>query len=290
MKIFGAANAKINLFLDVTGKQSDGFHDICSIMHSVGLRDSISVEVLPASESKISIYVKGKYYLPCNNKNIAYRGAQIFMDALCEPLHVRIGINKAIPVAAGLAGGSSDAAAVLKTLNRIKGHPFSRDKLCELGAQLGSDVPSCILGGTQLCCGRGEKMTHIPFKKRLNVVVAIGDEHVSTATAYAKLDEMYNDFKDERESALPRLDRITNGLIEGDIRMIADNMYNIFEQAILPMCPQAREIKNKMLEAGALGAMMSGSGPAVFGIFESKESAERAVKTLGENAYAVTTV
>lgn len=133
-------------------------------------------------------------------------------------------------------------------------------------------------------------MTHIPFKKRLNVVVAIGDEHVSTATAYAKLDEMYNDFKDERESALPRLDRITNGLIEGDIRMIADNMYNIFEQAILPMCPQAREIKNKMLEAGALGAMMSGSGPAVFGIFESKESAERAVKTLGENAYAVTTV
>ncbi len=290
MKFFQSAYAKINLFLDITEKHDDGFHEICSIMHTVSLRDSVSVEIFPSVAPKIVIYVRGKYFLPCNNKNLAYRGAEAFMDALCEQFSVRIGINKRIPVAAGLAGGSSDAAAVLKALNKIKGTPFSKEKLCEIGAQLGSDIPYCVLGRTQLCTGRGEKMSYIPFKEKLNIVIAVGNEHVSTAAAYARLDEMYENFTNYEESSREKLEGITKGLREGNVRAIAENMYNIFEDAVLPMCPQARKIKEKMLEMGALGAMMSGSGPSVFGIFESKEKAEEVASALGGNAYAVTTV
>ena len=290
MKTFEKANAKINLFLDVVGKMDNGFHEIRSIMHSVTLCDSISVERFSSSESRISIYVKGKYFLPRNNKNLAYRAAELFSEALQESLSVRIGVQKRIPVAAGLAGGSSDAAAVLKALNRMTGYPFTREMLCKIGEALGSDVPYCILGKTQLCEGRGEKMQMIPFKKKLNFVVAIGDEHVSTAVAYSKLDEMYGDFKDADADSVQKYNALMEAIAARDERGIAANMYNIFESAVVPMCPEARAIKEKMLENGALGAMMSGSGPSVFGIFESREKAEEVAAIIGENAFAVTSV
>jgi len=290
MKTFEKANAKINLFLDVVGKMEDGFHEIRSIMHSVSLCDSISVERFPSSEGRISIFVRGKYFLPCNNKNLAYRAAEMFSEALQEKLSVRIGIQKRIPVAAGLAGGSSDAAAVLKALNRINGYPFTREKLCEIGEKLGSDVPYCILGKTQLCCGRGEKMQMLPFKKKLNFVVAIGDEHVSTALAYARLDEMYGDFKETGADSEQKYNALMKAIAEQDERGVAANMYNIFESAVLPMCPEAQAIKEKMLEQGALGAMMSGSGPSVFGIFESREKAEQVASLIGENAFVASSV
>ena len=290
MKTFEKANAKINLFLDVVRKMDDGFHEIRSVMHSISLCDSVSVERFSSSEGRISIYVKGKYFLPCNNKNLAYRAAELFSEALQEKLSIRIGIQKRIPVAAGLAGGSSDAAAVLKALNRINGYPFKREMLCKIGEKLGSDVPYCILGKTQLCCGRGEKMQMLQLKKKLNFVVAIGDEHVSTAAAYSRLDELYGDFNERASESKQRYDALLKAIAEQDERGIASNMYNIFESAVLPMCPQAQAIKEKMLENGALGAMMSGSGPSVFGIFESREKAEHVAALIGDNAFVAYSV
>ena len=290
MKTFEKANAKINLFLDVVGKMDNGFHEIRSVMHSITLSDSISIERFPSSEGRISIFVKGKYFLPCNNKNLAYRAAELFSETLQEPLSVRIGIQKRIPVSAGLAGGSSDAAAVLKTLNRINGYPFTREMLCRMGEKLGSDVPFCILGKTQLCCGRGEKMQMLPLKTKMNFLVAIGDEHVSTAAAYSRLDELYGDFKARGEESEQRYNALLKAISEDDERGIASNMYNIFESAVLPLCPQAQAIKEKMLENGALGAMMSGSGPSVFGIFESKEKAEQAASVIGGNTFIAASV
>ena len=290
MKTYEKANAKINLFLDVVGKMENGFHEIRSVMHSVDLSDSISIERLSCGEDRISIFVKGKYFLPCNNKNLAYRAAELFSETLCEGLSVRIVIHKRIPVSAGLAGGSSDAAAVLKALNRINSYPFTREMLCKIGEKLGSDVPYCILGKTQLCEGRGEKMQMLPFKKKMNFVVAVGDEHVSTAAAYAKLDELYGDFRERSSETKQKYDALIKAIEEQDVRKIGANMYNIFESAVLPMCPQAQAIKEKMLENGALGAMMSGSGPSVFGIFESRAEAERVSTLIGGNAFVVTSV
>ncbi|MBQ5800436.1 MAG: 4-(cytidine 5'-diphospho)-2-C-methyl-D-erythritol kinase [Clostridia bacterium] len=290
MKRIENAYAKINLFLDVTGRLQNGFHEISSIMHSVGLKDTVSLEIFPHSvENRISMYIKGNYYLPCNEKNLAYRAAEAFMQAIGERFSLKIGINKNIPVSAGLAGGSSDAAAVLKGLNRMKGNPLSLERLCQVGETLGSDVPFCIMGKTQHCTGRGEKLSKIPFEKRLNLVIAIGGEHISTPMAYSKLDELYKDFESPRDNR-ERLDALVLGIKEKDEKKIADNMYNIFEEAILPLCPEAREIKEKMLSLGAIGAMMSGSGPSVFGIFDSYEKAESVARALGDRAYAVTSV
>ncbi len=291
MKRIENANAKINLFLDVTEKLPNGFHEISSVMHAVTLHDVVSLEIFPhSSENRISMFIKGKYYLPCNEKNLAYRAAEAFMDAIGERFSLKIGINKHIPVSAGLAGGSSDAAAVLKGLNRIKGNPLSLERLCRVGEALGSDVPFCIMGKTQLCTGKGEKLSKISLEKKLNFVIAIGNEHVSTPMAYAKLDEMYSDFKAPREKTKQRFEALMLGIENKDEKMIAENMYNVFEEAILPLCPEASEIKEKMLELGAIGAMMSGSGPSVFGIFDSYEKAKEVALQLGDCAHAVTSV
>ena len=133
-------------------------------------------------------------------------------------------------------------------------------------------------------------MQMLPFKKKLNFVVAIGDEHVSTAAAYSRLDELYGDFKDRELESKPKYDALLKAMSEQDERGIASNMYNIFESAVLPVCPQAQAIKEKMLEQGALGAMMSGSGPSVFGIFESREKAEQVASLIGENAFVASSV
>lgn len=291
MKRIEKANAKINLFLDVTGKLPSGFHEISSIMHAVTLHDTVSLEIFPhSSENRISMFIKGKYYLPCNEKNLAYRAAEAFMNAIGEKFSLKIGINKHIPVSAGLAGGSSDAAAVLKGLNRMKGSPLSLERLCKVGEMLGSDVPFCIMGKTQHCTGMGEILSKIPFDKKLNFVIAIGNEHISTPLAYARLDEMYSNFKTERNEGKERFEALKLGIEQRNEKMIAENMYNVFEDAILPLCPEASAIKERMLEYGAIGAMMSGSGPSVFGIFDSYERAKEAAVKLGDCAHVATSV
>jgi 4-diphosphocytidyl-2-C-methyl-D-erythritol kinase len=290
MKYYENAYAKINLFLDVTGKMENGFHSICSIMHTVSLSDSISVELAESGKKLISIYVKGKYYLNCGDKNLAYRAAEAFMDAYGEKFYVHIGINKRIPVAAGLAGGSSDAAAVLRALNRAKGDPFSYEQLCKIGEAIGSDVPFCIMGKTYLCEGRGEVLTPIQNKNVYNFVIATANERVSTPAAYGKLDSIYHDFENIEKTSDISVRDVIRPLCNFDKKTLCRSLYNVFECAVLSECPGAEELKRKMLSLGALGTMMSGSGPSVFGIFADRESAQKAANEIGADAYAVQSV
>ncbi len=286
------ANAKINLYLDVISKRTDGFHDIKSVMHSVSLSDEITVTAYSPQGKGVRLFVKGGNFLPTDDKNIAVKAANLFLKRAQIKADIDIRLDKRIPVAAGLAGGSSDAAATLRAMNKLFGKIFSSRALSVLGAELGSDVPYCLIGKTALCEGRGEIITRLPDKLKLYVVIAIADEHISTPMAYSSLDALYSSFdgsirtnSEERYSELEKW--IQNGIKPGS------ELYNIFESAVLPMCPGAAAIKNKLLMSGAEYAMMSGSGPSVFAIFESEKQAKNTASQLireGIVAYAVRSV
>ena len=269
------AYAKINLYLDVISKRDDGFHDIKTVMHTVSLADEITVTVKPASKSEIRLTLGGNNKIPQDSRNLAYRAAELFLSSALMQLEVSIKLDKHIPVAAGLAGGSADAAAVLRALNRICKKPFTEKKLLSLAAELGSDVPFCLLGGTALCLGRGERIERLPDKLSLHTVVAIADEHVSTPAAYASLDEIFEDFKVGRtDDPEAHYVAIKTSLENGKL----DNreLYNIFENAVFPICSGAELLKSKMKELGATHSLMSGSGPSVFGIFSDADTAAKA--------------
>ncbi|MBQ7333154.1 MAG: 4-(cytidine 5'-diphospho)-2-C-methyl-D-erythritol kinase [Clostridia bacterium] len=281
------ANAKINLYLDVVSTREDGFHDIKSIMHAVSLCDEISVKYIPSKTTYIRLFVEGNRFLPTDSKNLAYRAAALFLEKASLTAGIEITMHKNIPVAAGLAGGSADAAAVLKALNKIFGKLFSDKALSLIGAELGSDIPFCLYGKTALCEGRGEIVTKLPDSLKMHFVIALGNEHVSTPTAYKRLDEIYSNFDgsvktggENRYSKL--LDDMKNGILTQDA------LFNVFEPAVLQICPNAEKIKSQLSELGALATLMSGSGPSVFGVFSSKESALSAIKELhlcNVNAY-----
>ncbi len=283
------AFAKINLFLEVTAKREDGFHELSTVMHTVSLCDDIAVTEQGEGALRAVSFYSNAHFLPRDERNLAVRAATLFAERTGYRRPVRIDMKKCIPIAAGLAGGSSDAAAVLRAMNRLAGMPLSYGELCALASELGSDVPFCIAGGTALCTGRGEVMTPIEGARnlRLFTVLAIGDrEKVSTPAAFSALDAHYADFcgsvpfRAERGQA-----SLCRAIAGGNARGLASCLYNSFERVILPMCPQASALKDRMLELGALGAMMSGSGPSVFGIFDSYEHAEHAAAALGEGAY-----
>lgn len=275
------APAKINLFLDVTAKRADGYHDIRSIMQTVDLCDTVTVESLDAAtgEAEISLTCSDSA-LPCDEKNLAHKAATAFFGAVgMESYSCRIHIDKVIPMEAGLAGGSSDAAAVLRLLNELYGSPLSQDELCKAGASVGADVPFCIVGGTCLCEGIGEMLTQLPPMPDSHIVVARGGKGVSTPVAYRMVDERWdNNFSVSGGD----FEKISSALSVGDLCEIADGMYNIFEDVILPGHPVASRLKEIMVECGAIGAMMSGSGPSVFGLFLNKDDAEVAVEKAGE--------
>ncbi len=280
---------KINLYLDVTEKRPDGYHSVRSIMHAVGLYDIITVRTAESRETDIRLFITGEDILPTGNKNLAYRAAELYLLRSGITASVRINIEKHIPVSAGLAGGSTDAAATLRALNRIYGH-FTERALSELSAELGSDVPFCLVGGTALCEGRGEIITRLPSPCALNLVIAISDEHVSTPLAYSALDALYSDFDGTRslsggEQLSRQLEAIENG------KANTDALYNVFEEAILPDFPGARELKSRLISLGARTALMSGSGPSVFGIFDTFDEAlkvKEILTTEGTRAYAIT--
>lgn len=275
------APAKINLFLDVTAKRADGYHDIRSIMQTVDLCDTVTVESLDAASGVTDIILTcSDPTLPCNEKNLAHKAAVAFFGAVgMESYSCRIHIDKVIPMEAGLAGGSSDAAAVLRLLNELYGSPLSQDELCKTGASIGADVPFCIVGGTCLCEGIGEVLTQLPPMPDAHIVIARGGEGVSTPAAYCLVDERWNN---DFSVSGGNIDKITSALSAGDLCGIVGGMYNIFEDVILPGHSVASRLKEIMLECGAVGAMMSGSGPSVFGIFLNKEDAVRAVERTGE--------
>jgi len=281
MKVSVKAYAKINLFLDMVSKKEDGYHNILSLMQSVTLHDTVSVEYAASEERDISVFCDS-LDIPCDNGNLAYRAAEKYPFANGK---IRISIEKRIPVSAGLAGGSADAAAVLVALNKLCGEPMTPDQLKNLGATLGADVPFCIECGSSLTEGIGEKMSHFAPMPNYPIIIAKKGEGMSTPLAYRKLDNLYNDFL----HYTPNSHKLS---ILGDTSSALDSycagIYNIFEEVVEPERPCVSEIKGIMLDHGAANATMSGSGTAVFGVFKDELSANNALLDLrkyGANAY-----
>ncbi|MCI8611880.1 MAG: 4-(cytidine 5'-diphospho)-2-C-methyl-D-erythritol kinase [Clostridiales bacterium] len=270
MQICALAPAKINLFLDVGLVQADGYHTVCSVMQTVSLYDTITVEKAPTG---ITLQCSDSA-LPCNEKNLAYRAAQTFFrESGIENAGVSITLEKKIPVASGLAGGSADAGAVLLLLHRLFDSPISMDTLLHIGGSLGADIPFCMIGSTALCRGRGEIVTPLPPLKPTHVVIARGGAGVSTPAAYHMLDAAYG-------KSLPAKPERWDIQHIQSWKDIQPTMFNIFESVILPVHKEASAYKKILEEAGACVAMMSGSGPAVFGLFESEAAAKHAVTKL----------
>lgn len=273
------ANAKINLFLDVIGRREDGFHDIKTLMHSVSLSDVITVSCSSASETEIGISVSGNRFVPSDGKNLAAKAAALYLGRANIKAKVNITLVKRIPVAAGLAGGSSDAAAVLRAMNKLYGRMFSQKALYSMAEELGSDVPYCLYGKTALCEGRGEKITKLPDTLKLYCVIAVANENMSTPAAYSALDRIYSNFDGSIKTfGEEKYKLLEESLKEG--KLTREGLYNIFEDAVFPICKRAYFLKERLLELGARASMMSGSGPSVFGIFESLEDAKAACAVL----------
>ena len=278
------ANAKINLYLDVISRREDGFHDVKTVMHSVSLADELTVTYTPAAQASVRMSVKGNRFLPTDDKNLAARAAMLFMQNAGINATVEIKLEKRIPVAAGLAGGSSDAAATLRAMNKLFDRIFTDRALSLMAARLGSDVPYCLYGKTALCEGRGEIMTKLPDTLKLNVVVATAHEHVATPAAYASLDTMYSSFDGSVPTgAKPYYDSLISAIRSGE--SISGGLFNVFESAVLPACPGAKTLKSRLIELGAVASMMSGSGPSVFGIFDTEDEAQAAAKRLSEEGF-----
>ncbi len=281
MKITLPAPAKINLYLDVLGKRPDGYHNIKSVMQTVDLCDEITVEMLTPTPGLQSIQIScSEAALPCDARNLAHRAAVAFFNG-CNiyDFTCRIDIQKNIPMAAGLAGGSTDAAAVLRGLNALSGHPLDTDALCSLGAAIGADVPFCIRGGTLYTEQIGDVMVPCYPMPAAYIVIALGGRGVSTPTAYRMLDDRYGcdldrDFAD--------VSALTGALHRKSLSEISSSLYNVFEDVILPVHGDARRAKEMLLKYGALGALMSGSGPAVFGVFDDEAAAQSAAHRLRE--------
>lgn len=277
------AYGKINLYLDVTAKRADGYHEIRSVMQSVSLCDTLTLEITDALEFSVVLSCDNAE-LDCGASNLICRAAQKVQELYStsvKGMH-RFVLHKSIPVAAGMAGGSTDAAATIRLMNRAHGLSLSDEEMRQIGQALGADVPFCLRGGTALCEGIGEIITPLPYPAPFHLVVAIGDSAVSTPVAFGLLDEIHNNFRDRcrrpygEDTPLP----VLNGAPS-----CAAYLYNIFEDVIMPRVPCVAEIKKFLLQHGALGALMSGSGPSVFGIFESKADAENAVARLTDKKY-----
>ena len=272
------ANGKINLYLDVLSDGASGFHEIQSIMQSVSLSDRLTVSAVRGPKADI-LLTCDLPYIPCDARNIAYRAAELFLATSGITAEVYIRLQKRIPVAGGMAGGSTDGAATLCALNKLFGEPLSVSQLLSLAAELGSDIPFCLIGKTALCTGRGELVKPIPNRAKLPLLIVPSNESVSTPWAYAELDKRFGDFGEQKTKNAARFSALCDALADADVQGICRNMYNIFEEVILPERPLAQRAKALLLESGALGAMMSGSGPTVFGIFSDAES-----RRLGEAA------
>ena len=273
-EIIKNAYAKVNLFLEITGRRADGYHEIDTVMQTVGLHDIVTVGYDP--EGNGIALTCNKKYIPTDSGNIAYRCAELFLKETGLIGGVDIHIEKKIPVAAGLGGGSTDGAAVLKALNRLTEKKLSRKALSAMGAQLGADIPFCIRGGCARATGIGEIFTDAPTLKGYSGVISIGSHGSSTPAAYKALDEI--GYLGTR-SALPILAALESR--EG----VEKELFNAFEEVIIPINPEVDEIKKMMLQNGAVASMMSGSGASVFGLFGSKSAAKTACNALRERGF-----
>ena len=266
------AHAKLNLTLDVLGRREDGYHEMRMIMQSISLADTLRLEINGSAEYRVE---SNLHFLPCGEKNLAAAAAIRFDEAMGrERRGLDLTIEKRIPVCAGMGGGSSDAAAVLRALNRLEGEPFSPAGLAKIGARVGSDVPYCVLGGTALAQGRGEQLTPLPPLPPCWVVVCKPGFPVSTPELFQRIDSCRLRCRPDTEGAIA-------ALRAGDLGGVARRMYNVFEDA-LPPRQRARvaQIKSVLIQCGALGASMSGTGPTAFGLFDSQQPAQEAAAQL----------
>lgn len=264
------SRAKINITLDVIGKRPNGYHDLSMIMQTVNLYDLVFIRKMHAPGIKLTTNLK---WLPNDEGNIVYQAAKLFKETCGIETGIFIELNKRIPVAAGLAGGSSNAAATLIGLNTLFETGLTQEELMALGLQLGADVPYCILGGTALAEGIGEVLTPLPPMPNCYVLVAKPKINVSTAFVFKSLDI-------QNIEEHPNNKKVIEAIKQGDINVVAQNMKNVLETVTQKRYPIIGEIKRIMLEYGAEGAIMSGSGPTVFGIYHSKDDAYKATYDL----------
>ena len=263
------ANAKINLTLDILGVRPDGYHEVERVMQSVGLCDTIHLARRPEG---IALRMDGAD-LPADGTNLAWKAAHLFLDANRIESGVSVVVEKRILIAAGLAGGSTDAAGVLVGMNRLFGTGLSADELCALGEKLGSDVPFCVKGGTMLATGRGEILRRLPDLPQLFVVLAKPPVGVSTAWAYKTFDET-------GATRRPDTHAMIAALSEGNVAKIADGLLNVLEEATMKAHAVIGDYKRVLAENGAAASLMSGSGPTVFGLAQTRAEAGRAAKAL----------
>ncbi len=267
MRVSIAAHAKINLTLDVVKKLQNGYHELLMVMQSISLHDILSIETGTDAGIELRSNVKN---IPCDERNLVYKAIQAFYEAsgILES-GVSVAIEKRIPVMAGLAGGSTDAAAVIRALDFIYNTRFSEKELQKIGLCVGADVPFCISGGTMLARGVGEILSPLSPMPDCTILLVKPDVAVSTPSVFAELDK--------REiTRRPDTEAMIGALARGTVSDIAAGLFNVMEDVTAAECPEILEIKRRMLARGALGAAMSGSGPTVFGIFTDNVCAHAA--------------
>lgn len=274
MNVIVKAYAKINLFLDIESLREDGYHNILSFMQSVSLHDTLTVEYESSPLKEIVITCTNQS-IPCDKRNLAYKAADIF------PINgkIKIAIDKKIPLSAGLAGGSADAAAVLLALNSIIPEPMTSEELKALGNKLGADVPFCIVRGSCIAMGTGDILKEAPSMPSCHIVIAQKGDGMSTPEAYRALDMKFDRFLGYKVNR-DKLSILLEDQNNKSLGSYLEGFYNIFESVVEPCRPCVTELKEIMVSNGALCAMMSGSGTSVFGIFDREESAARSLSVL----------
>lgn len=270
------ALAKINLGLDVVRRREDGYHEVRMVMQTIHLFDRL--ELTKTNSGTITL-TTNLPFLPANENNLAFKAAKLLKDEFRIRDGIDVKLHKHIPVAAGLAGGSTDGAAVLYGLNHLFGLGLSRQDLMDRGVNLGADVPYCVMRGTALAEGIGEKITPLPPMVKCPVLIAKPQISVSTRFVYENL-------KLNAETEHPDIDRLIEDIRDKNLGAIAADMGNVLETVTIPNYPVIADIKRHMTEHGAVGAMMSGSGPTVFGLFDDEETAAQACQAMRESGLA----
>ena len=272
--LYEGAFAKLNLTLDVLGKRDDGYHDLRSVMQTVSIRDDIEIDV---GTGKPWCLKCDKEDIPTDERNLAWKAAKVYCDALGkDPDGIEIRITKRIPSQAGMGGGSADAAAVLRALNRHYGEPLSIMALAELGAEVGSDVPFCVLCGTAMVEGRGEKLRKLPDMPDCIIVVCKPDFSVSTPELYKKIDEV-------AIAKHPDNQAMESALLAGDLEKVAHSLYNVFDPVVTEDHLELNYIKSLFHQYGAVGYQMTGSGSACYAVVSEFEVAAVICSMLKEN-------
>ena len=275
-KISLKALAKINLGLDVVRRREDGYHEVRMVMQTIHLFDRLNIE----KTKKAGISIKTNlFFLPVNENNLIYKAGKLLMDEFNITEGVSVELDKRIPVAAGMAGGSTDAAAMLYGMNKIFDLGLSMQELKDRGVKIGADVPYCLMRGTALAEGIGEKLKSLPPMIKCPVLIAKPQISVSTKFVYENL-------RLDENTVHPDIDALIQDIKNKDLHEVCNHMGNVLETVTIPNYPIIDEIKKKMMNSGAIGAMMSGSGPTVFGLFEDEETAKKAYKEMKKSELA----